>query len=227
MSFSIIFDNWKLFLEGFVVTIQLVPLALFFGFFMALPLSVMRASSNPFLKWPIYSFTYFFRGTPLLVQVYLFYYGLAQFSIVKETILWEFFKDAYKVGLLSFSLNTAAYTTEIFRGAIERLPLGQIEAAKACGMGPLTRLRRIILPIALRKSIPSYGNEVIFMLHGSSICSLITIIDITGAARIVNSRYYGPVEAFFTAGVIYLCLTFCIVGIFKQLEKRFLSHIRR
>ena len=226
MNVSIIFDNWELYFEGAILTIQLVALSLFIGFFMALPLSLMRSSLNPLFKWPVYIFTYFFRGTPLLVQMFLFYYGFSQFSFIRETILWSFFKDAYPVALFSFTLNTAAYTTEIFRGAIERLPSGQIDAAKSCGMGTMLRFRRIILPMALRNSIPSYGNEVIFMLHGSSLAGLITLVDITGAARIVYARYFSPVEAFVAAGLMYLCLTFCIVWIFQLLEKKYLSYIK-
>jgi len=226
LNFSIIFDNWKLYLEVVILTLQLVPLSLLFGFSLALPLSVLRVSKNKVLNLPVYWFTYFFRGTPLLVQMFLFYYGLSQFSFIRDTFLWVFFKDPYKVALLSFSLNTAAYTTEIFRGAIERLPAGQIEAAKSCGMSRWIMLKRIIFPIALRNSIPAYGNEVIFMLHGSSIAGLITLVDITGAARIIYARYFSPAEAFITAAVLYLILTFTIVWVFRLLEKRFLSYLK-
>src|SRR5690606_24669396 len=129
--------------------------------------------------------------------------------------------------LIAFTLNTCAYTTEILRGAIETTPHGEVEAARAFGMSRARIMRRIILPGAFRRALPAYGNEVIFMLHGSAIASVITIVDILGAARIVNSRYYTPYEAFLAAGAIYLCLTFVIVFVFRRLEFRLFAHLRR
>jgi len=129
--------------------------------------------------------------------------------------------------MISITLNTCAYTTEIIRGAIENTPHGEIEAAKAAGMSYLLRIRRIILPSAFRRALPSYGNEIIFMLHGSSLASVITIIDITGAARIINSRFYSPYEAFLTAAVFYMSITFLIVWLIKKLEFRWFAHLRR
>ncbi len=227
MDFSIIFDNLNVYFEGLQTTLILVSLSLIIGLIFAIPLAVLRTSKNIIINGPIWAFTYFFRGTPLLVQMFLIYYGTGQFEFIKESYFWIFFKEAYFCALFAFSLNTCAYTTEIIRGAIENTPHGEVEAAKAAGMSMLLRIRRIILPSAFRRALPSYGNEVIFMLHGSSLASVITIIDITGAARKVNSTYYSPYEAFLTAAVFYLCITFLIIWLVKKLEYSWSGHLRR
>jgi arginine/ornithine transport system permease protein len=141
-------------------------------------------------------------------------------------MFWYFFKQPWFCALFAFTLNTGAYTTEILRGAIEATPHGEVEAARAAGMSRLLMLRRIVLPSAFRRALPQYGNEIIFMLHGSAIASVITIVDITGAARIINSRYYSPYEAFLTAAVFYMALTFTIVFLLKKLEFRWFAHLR-
>ena len=227
MDFSIIAENIGLYFEGLWITIQLVLLALLIGLVISVPLAIMRATENPILSWPVWVFTYCFRGTPLLVQMFTLYYGLGQLdSMVELSKDYPFLQEAYWYALVAFTLNTAAYTTEIFRGAIVATPYGEIEAARACGMSPFQRYSRIVLPSAFRRALPSYANEVIFMLHGSAIASVITILDITGTARLINSRYYSPYEAFITAGVFYLVLTFAIVYGFKLLERRWHAHLR-
>lgn len=157
-----------------------------------------------------------------MVQLYLIYYGMDQFFPVKDT-LWE---NAWFCALVAFILNTSAYTAEIIRGAINGLPKGEVEAAKAYGMSKFMTYRRIILPSALRRALPAYSNEVIFMLHGSAVAGIVTIMDLTGAARLVNSRYYAPFESFLTAGLFYMALTFMILWCFKVAERRFLAYLR-
>jgi len=227
MDFAPVFDNIDLYLDGLVTTVKLVFFALVIGFALAVPLAILRTSANPLVNGPVWAFTYFFRGTPLLVQMFLIYYGLGQWQLMIDlSQQLEFLKDAYWYALFAFTLNTAAYTTEIIRGAIEGTPYGEIEAARACGMSRGQTYRRIVLPSAFRRALPAYSNEVIFMLHGSAIASVITIVDLTGAARIVNSRYFSPYEAFLTVAAIYLCLTFLIVGGFKLLEQHWFAHLR-
>ncbi len=226
MDFSIIFGNLDIYLEGLKNTAILVSISLMIGLTLAIPLAVLRTSRNYLVAAPIRAFVYFFRGTPLLIQIFLIYYGLGQFEVFKASVLWPLFKEAYFCALLAFTLNTAAYTTEIIRGAIEGTPHGEVEAAKAAGMSKALMFRRIILPSAFRRALPAYSNEIIFMLHGSSLASVITIIDITGAARIVNSRFYSPFEAFLTAAVFYLCITFAIIWLVNKLEFRWYAHLR-
>ncbi|GBL01992.1 amino acid ABC transporter permease [Vibrio harveyi] len=222
MDFSLIIESFPVYLDGLWTTVWLVALALVIGLAVSIPLAIARNSANYALSLPSWAFIYFFRGTPLLVQLYLIYYGMDQFFPVKGT-LWE---NAWFCALVAFVLNTSAYTAEIIRGAINGLPKGEVEAAKAYGMSTFMTYRRIILPSALRRALPAYSNEVIFMLHGSAVAGIITIMDLTGAARLVNSRYYAPFESFLTAGLFYMALTFIILWCFKVAEKRFLAYLR-
>ncbi|MFV0450504.1 MAG: ABC transporter permease [Vibrio sp.] len=222
MDFSLIIESLPIYFEGLWTTVWLVSLSLIIGIGIAIPLAIARNSKNYALSLPSWGYIYFFRGTPLLVQLYLIYYGMDQFFPVKGT-LWE---NAWFCALVSFILNTSAYTAEIVRGAINGLPKGEVEAAKAYGMSVLQTYRRIILPSALRRALPAYSNEVIFMIHGSAVAGIVTIMDLTGAARLVNSRYYAPFESFLTAGLFYMCLTFIVLWCFKGAEKRFLRYLR-
>ena len=226
MDYEVIFSNMPLYIEGLWVTIQLVFLALVLGFLFALPIALLATSRHPWIRLLPKSYIYFFRGTPLLVQMFMIYHGMGQFELVRESVIWIVFKEAYWCALIAFALNTAGYTAEILRGTIEQTPYGEIEAARACGMSKSTLYRRIILPGTFRRALPAYGNEVIFMLHGSALAGVVTIVDLFGAAKIVNSRHFEPFESFITAGFFYLCLTFIIVSLFKKLEFRGYAHLR-
>ncbi|MCB8887589.1 ABC transporter permease [Vreelandella malpeensis] len=212
--------------DGFVTTTQLVFLSLLAGLLLAVPLAILRSSRHKWISLPVYVYTYVFRGTPLLIQLYIIYYGVVFFDGIQETFLWPILREAFYPALIAFTLNTAAYTTEIFRGAIKATSQGEIEAAKAYGMSSSLMMRRIILPSAFRRALPSYGNEVIFMLHASAIASVVTLTDLTGAARFVYARFYAPFDAFLFVAAIYLCLTFAILFVFRQLEKRLLAHLK-
>jgi arginine/ornithine transport system permease protein len=226
VDLSIIIENLPIYLTGLKNTIILVSISLALGLLLAVPLAILRNYGSPLVQLPIRAFVYFFRGTPLLVQMFLVYYGFGQFDLLKESLLWSFFREAYLCALFAFTLNTAAYTTEILRGAIKATPHGEIEAAMAAGMSRYLMVRRIILPSAFRRALPAYSNEIIFMLHGSSLASVITIVDITGAARIINARFYSPYEAFLTAAVFYMAITFLIVFLVKRLEVRWFAHLQ-
>ena len=226
MDIEAIVSNLPLYLEGLWITVQLVVMALAIGLVLSIPIAIAAASSNPLVAALPKIYIYFFRGTPLLVQMFIIYYGFAQFQAVQESFLWPVLKEAYWCALIAFTLNTAGYTSEMLRGAIRQTAFGEIEAAKACGMSATLTYRRIILPSAFRRALPAYGNEVIFMLHGSAVAGVITIVDLFGAARIVNSRHFVPFESFITAGLFYLCLTFMIIWAFKHLEKRWFAYLR-
>jgi arginine/ornithine transport system permease protein len=203
-----------------------VQASLLIGLLLAIPVGIMRTSRNPLINGPAWLYTYCFTGTPLLIQLFLFYYGLGQFEAVRDSPFWYLLREAWFCALLTFVLNTAAYTAEILRGAIQNTPKGEVEAARACGMSPMLMFRRIILPSAFRRALPAYGNEIVFMLHGSSVASIVTIIDLTGAARLVQSRYYAPFEAFITAGACYLLLTWGITLAMRRLERSWFAHLR-
>ncbi|WP_019612970.1 ABC transporter permease [Psychromonas ossibalaenae] len=223
MDLSIIVNQYSLYLNGLWTTIWLVALSLLLGLFIAVPAGILRSSNNWFVKGPIWFYMYFFRGTPLLIQLFIIYYGSAQFDALRESWLWEYFQEAWFCALLAFTLNTGAYTAEIVRGVIGTMDKGELEAAKAYGMSAWQTLRRITLPNSLRRALPAYSNEIIFMIHGSAIAGVVTIVDITGAARVVNARYYAPFEAYFAAGLLYMCLTFSVIYLFKKLEASYLQ----
>ena len=228
---TVVTDSLPEFWRGLWMTLHLTAIALVVGFGFAVPLSIARLSKNPWVSAPVRAYTYFFRGTPMLVQLLLVYYGIGQSEWMQQmweagNPFWLLFRDAYFCALLAFSLNTCAYQLEMFAGAIRNTPHGEVEAAKAMGMTRSTALRRIILPSALRRALPPLSNEVILMLQGSAIASAVTLVDLTGAARNVYSRHYAPFEAFIFAGLLYLVVTFVLVGLFRVAENRWLAHLQ-
>lgn len=226
MNLALIAENWTYFAIGVGNTVSLVGLSLGVGLLLSVPLSLARAYRHPLWNPVVWAYTYFFRGTPLLVQLYLIYYGLGQFEGLRESFLWPVLREAWYCALIAFVLNTTAYTTEILRGAIEATPWGEVEAAKACGMSPWTRMRRVVLPSAFRRALPAYSNEVIFMLHGSVVASTITIIDILGAGRVINGKYYVAWEGFLSAALLYIILVFGVTRLFRLAEHKWHAHLR-
>lgn len=222
---QIILDNLPLFFAGLLMTLKLTGCSLLIGLLLAMPLARLRVSRNRWLSQSVWVYTYFFRGTPMLLQLLVLYYGLSQFEWVRNSLFWPYLREPYWCALIAFALNTCAYTTEIFAGSMRNIPQGEIEAARAYGMSPMTLLCRIILPSALRRAIPSYSNEVILMLQGSSIASAVTLMDLTGAGRSVYSDYYAPFEAFLFIGLVYMVMTFALVGLFRLLEVRYLAYL--
>ena len=225
IEWSLFTESWPAYASGLWLTLQLTALALIAGLVLAIPLAVLRVSPNRWVSGPVWAYSYFFRGTPMLVQLFLIYYGLAQFEAVRESFLWPWLSSATFCACLAFAINTSAYTAEIIAGSLKATPNGEIEAAKAMGMSRFKLYRRILLPSALRRALPQYSNEVIMMLQTTSLASIVTLIDITGAARTVNAQFYLPFEAYITAGVFYLCLTFILVRLFKLAERRWLSYL--
>jgi arginine/ornithine transport system permease protein len=187
-----------------------------------LPLAVLRGARSRWISGPVWAFTYVIRGTPLLVQLYLLYYGLGQFDAVRDSVAWPWLRSAWFCAIAAFAINTCAYTIEILHGAMRAVPAGEIEAARAMGMTRAVALRRVVLPAAIRRMLPAYGNEVIFMLQATSLASTVTLLDLTGAAGEMNSRFYLPFEAFLTAAAIYLVITMALVGLFHAAERRWL-----
>lgn len=224
-DYNVVWDNLPLYFAGLLTTLELLGIALAFGLLAALPLGLMRVSKKPWVNVLAWLYTYVIRGTPMLVQLYLIYYGLAQFDAVRESVLWPWLSSATFCACLAFAINTSAYTAEIIAGSLKATPAGEIEAARAMGISKAKMYRRILLPSALRRALPQYSNEVIMMLQTTSLASSVTLVDITGAARAVNSESFLPFEAFITAGVFYLCLTFILVRLFKLAERRWLGYL--
>ena len=215
---ALLWDSLPRLWSGLLVTLQLVAISLAAGGAFALPLALARVSFNPLLRWPAQAFIFFFRATPLLIQLFLVYYGAGQFRGALEAVgLWGVLREAWWCALIAFSLNTAAYQAVILRGGIEGVPVGEIEAARALGMGRVLLWRRIVLPGAYRIALPALGNEAILMLKASALASVITIYDLMGATRAIFARHFA-LEMFVYAAVLYLALTFVVSRAVAALE---------
>ena len=226
MNWITIWESLPLYVEGIRTTLVLLVISLAASFVLAVPLAVARVSSNRWISQPVWLFTYVLRGTPLLVQLYIVYHGLAQFEAVRESFAWVALKNAWFCAWLAFTLNSTAYTTEIFAGALRATNVGEIEAARSYGLSGIQLYRRVLLPSALRRALPQYSNEVVGLMHATAIASTVTLVDITRVARDVYANTLVVTESFGVAAVIYFVLTFTLVGVFKLLERRFLRHLR-
>lgn len=225
MNWDIIAENLGLYAEGAQLTLLLTVASLAISFVLAVPLAFARNSHNPVLRHAIFAYTLVFRGTPLLVQLFLIYFGLAQFELVRASILWPWLSSPLVCVLLAFVLNTTAYTTEIFAGGLRHIPVGEVEAARAYGMSPWTRARRILIPTMLTRSLPLYGNEMIMMLQATSLASTVTLLETTGVARRLTLTYYVQFEPYVTAAAIYLAMTFVLVSGFQLIQRRFAGYL--
>jgi len=226
MNFELMIETFPKLLSGLNLTIQLVTISLLLGFCLAIGLALLRLSNNTFLSFFAKTYVFYFRGTPLLVQIFLIYYGIAQFEIIRETFVWSFFKEAYWCGILALTLNTCAYSSEIIRGGIQSVAFGQIESAKSVGMSRFLLYRRIILPIAFRQALPAYGNEIILMVKATSLVSTITLMEVTGIARLIIAKTFSPVEIFIVAGLIYLTINFIVTRLVNFCEIKLTPYLR-
>jgi octopine/nopaline transport system permease protein len=215
-------------LSGLPLTIKLAVTSVLLGFMLALLLALAQQRKSPVVNFPIRGFVAFFRGTPLLVQIFLVYYGLGQFRPALQAVgLWGFFREPYWCAILALTLNTAAYGSEILRGAIQSVPRGVVEAAQASGMSTFLTWRLVVLPLAFRLAIPSYGNEIILMVKGTSLASIVTLMEVTGIAYGLIFQTYRAIEVFVCAGAIYLTLNFVIIRALAALEYWLSPHLRR
>jgi octopine/nopaline transport system permease protein len=227
MNLALMWESLPQLLGGLVLTLELVGLSLLLGFVVAVGVALLRLSSNLALSGFAYGYVFVFRGTPLLVQIFLIYYGLGQFEVIRDSFLWTFFREPFWCAILAYTLNTGAYTSEIIRGGIGSVPYGQVEVARACGMGRLLLFRRIVFPIAIRQALPAYGNEIMLMVKGSSLASTITLMEVTGIARSIISKTFAPVEIFIVAGSIYLLINFLVSHVVRHVEYRLSAHLRQ
>lgn len=213
--------------EGLGVTLTLVGISIVLGSLLSLPVALGRMSSNKLFSGAAYGYVYIFRGTPLLAQLFLIYYGLGTFRAELETVgLWGFFRDAWNCALLAFTLNTAAYQAEILRGAVQSVPKGQWEGAAALGIPTWKTFQKIILPQALIVALRPYGNEIILMIKGSAIVALITVFDLMGETRRAYSRTF-DFQTYIWAAVFYLIMVETLRNIWNVLEKRLTKHLVR
>ena len=221
MDLDLIINSFpKLILASFT-TLKLLSVSIFIGLFIGLFFAILRIKNNLILGKLAYGYSYIFRGTPLLVQIFIIYYGFGQVEFIRESFLWIILKEPYWCAVIAFALNTGAYTSEILRSAFQTIKPGFIEAGKSLGVSGKIIFYKIQIPIAIRQSLPAYGNEIILMLKGTSLASTVTLMDLTGVAKYIISTTFKPIEVFIIAGTIYLFFTFIIHNVIKLLEKKY------
>ena len=208
-------------LSAAAITLKLLSVSLIIGLFIGLLFAILRLNKNTFINKFAYGYSYLFRGTPLLVQIFIIYFGLGQIEYLRTTFLWTILKEPYWCAIIAFALNTGAYTSEILRSAFQTIKPGIIEAGKSLGISSKVIFYKIQIPIAIRQSLPAYGNEIILMMKGTSLASTVTLMDLTGVAKYIISTTFRPVEVFIVAGGIYLFMTFIIHNLIKFLEKKY------
>ena len=221
MDFTLMATSLPKLLIAAAVTLKLLSLSLLFGIFIGLLFAILRLNKNPLINKFAYGYSYVFRGTPLLVQIFLIYFGLGQIEYFRSTFLWVVFKEPYWCAIIAFALNTGAYTSEILRSAFQTIKPGIVEAGKSLGVSSKIIFYKIQIPVAIRQSLPAYGNEIILMMKGTSLASTVTLMDLTGVAKYIISTTFKPIEVFIVAGSIYLFMTFLIHNIIKYLEKKY------
>ena len=221
MDLDLILNSFPKLLSASIITLKLLSVSLMIGMFIGLFFAILRIKNNIIFGKIAYVYSYIFRGTPLLVQIFIIYYGFGQVEFIRESFLWIILKEPYWCAVIAFALNTGAYTSEILRSAFQTIKLGYIEAGKSLGVDNKIIFYKIQIPIAIRQSLPAYGNEIILMLKGTSLASTVTLMDLTGVAKYIISTTFKPIEVFVIAGSIYLFMTFIIHNLIKFLEKRY------
>ena len=221
MDFELMINSFPKLLNAAVITLKLLSVSLIIGLFIGLFFAILRLNKNIFINRFAYGYSYVFRGTPLLVQIFIIYFGLGQIEYLRSTVLWVILKEPYWCAIIAFALNTGAYTSEILRSAFQTIKPGVIEAGKSLGISNKVIFYKIQIPIAIRQSLPAYGNEIILMMKGTSLASTVTIMDLTGVAKYIISTTFKPIEVFIVAGGIYLFMTFVIHNVIKFLEKKY------
>ena len=221
MDLELMINSFPKLLSAAAITLKLLSVSLIIGLFIGLFFAILRINKNKLISKFAYGYSYVFRGTPLLVQIFIIYFGLGQIEYLRSTVLWVILKEPYWCAIIAFALNTGAYTSEILRSAFQTIKPGIIEAGKSLGISNKVIFYKIQIPIAIRQSLPAYGNEIILMLKGTSLASTVTLMDLTGVAKYIISTTFKPVEVFIVAGGIYLFLTFLVHNLIKFLEKKY------
>ena len=221
MDIELMINSFPKLLNATLITLKLLSVSLILGLFIGLVFAILRMNNNKLINKFAYGYSYIFRGTPLLVQIFIIYFGLGQIEYLRTTFLWVVLKEPYWCAIIAFSLNTGAYTSEILRSAFQTIKPGYLEAGRSLGIPSKIIFTKIQIPIAIKQSLPAYGNEIILMLKGTSLASTVTLMDLTGVAKYIISTTFKPVEVFIVAGGIYLFMTFIIHNVIKYLEKKY------
>jgi len=227
MDTAFLLDTFQRLIAALPLTLEVWALSVILGGFIALGVTAARISGSLPLEGFARAYVFVFRGTPLLVQLFVVYYGLASFPAVRATFLWPLLRSAFFCATLSLALCTAAYQSEIFRMAVAGIPRGQIEAARACGMSRFALFRRVIIPIALRQALPAYSTEVISMTKATALVSLVTLWDMMSVALKIRNDTLVTYTPLLVAGAIYFVVNFIIARVFMTLEYHLSPHLRR
>ncbi len=225
-DFSLITDSVPKMLMGIGTTLEMLVLSAVLGTALAVLLLLMRISNRWYLAWPSIVYVYIFRGTPILVQIFIIYHGLPQFEFIRESIFWPILREPYGCAVLALTLNNGAYVSEIFRGGVNGVDKGLVEAGAALGLSVRQRFMYITTPIAIRISIPAYSNDVVSLMKATALASTITILDMMGIARNLVAETFAPYEIFISLAVIYLVMTWFIQKGFGLFEQRMSRHVR-
>ena len=229
MSFdlNLILDSLPKMLAGFGVTLQLLLVSGVLGLILAILLLLMRLSGKFYLDWVAQVYIYIFRGTPILVQIFIIYYGLPQFEAVRDSMFWHILREPTGCAILALTLNTGAYVSEILRGGVLGVDKGLLEAGSALGMSARHKFIYITAPLATRLALPAYSNDVISLLKSTALASTITITDMTGIARTIVADTYAPYEVFISLAIVYMIFTFGIQKLFGLFERYLGRYARR
>ena len=226
MSLAFLWTTFLRLMVALQVTLSVWALSVFVGAFIGAAVTWMRVSGVKPLEWAARAYVFIFRGAPLLVQLFVVYYGLSSFPVVRASVFWPFLRDAFNCATLSCALCTAAYQSEIFRGALSGVPPGQIEAARACGMSGLLLFRRVIFPIAVRQALPAYSTEVISMVKATALVSLVTLWDVMSVALKIRNDTLVTYTPLLIAGAIYFVVNYLIARVFVFVEQWLSPHLR-
>ncbi|MHC2302179.1 ABC transporter permease [Rhizobium mongolense] len=222
MTFSWIASYWSLLLAGAAQTVLLLVISVVFGFVLAIGLAFAQVSGGPLTQYLARGYCTFFRGTPLLIQLWLFYYGvgslLPMIPGLRQSLFWPILRDGFFFAAVSFTLNYAAYEAEVLRGALLAVPKGELEAGRSFGMRPFTLVRRIWLPRAIRIALPTIGGEIVMQLKATPLAFTVTVMDLYAVASKVRQDTLLVYEPLIVVTVFYLILTAIIARAFRLLE---------
>ena len=218
-DFAIIVDALPKMLMGIGLTFQLLIISAIMGLTLAIGLMLMRISGKWYLSWPAQVYIYIFRGTPILVQIFIIYYGFPQLEFIRDSFLWPMFRDPFGCAIFALTLNTGAYVSEILRGGVLGVDRGILEAGSALGLSVRQKFIYLTTPIATRLALPAYGNDIISLLKSTALASTITLADMTGIARTLVAQTFAPYEIFISLAIVYMILTWILQKSLGRVER--------
>lgn len=226
MDLPFIYQTFIQLLPGIPLTIGLAAISVVLGCLLGFIVAMLRLSPSGTVRAFAWLYVQLFRSVPLLVLLFMIYYGLSQFNVIRQSFLWPFLREPFWCALIALTINTSPYASEIIRGGLRSVRRGELEAGYACGMSRTMLMRRIVLPLALRQALPAYGNEIIAMVKATSLASLVTLMDVTGIASSIVTETYRPIEVYVSAAIIYFLITYLLTRAVHRIEHHLNPHLR-